>query len=152
MDIFSSAFTKNDLFKADTVSLVKGEPIRVGERTVQAGEKISIGYGVQSGMDNAVGRIYADFKNSESTPGNVEGLVRLSVWSPQNRLMKILKEWRTEELRTSSTDRTKQIPLPEHEIEITEDKKLVLEIVADADATLSKANSTLVMSTTIETF
>lgn len=145
MAIFRSALTKADLLAADTV-LTPGQFVKLGERKVEAGETISIGYGAESGQESAQGRIFMDLKTSASAA--IDGTIRLQVYSPQNRPLFILGEWRTETLRTGSGDRTKQVPLPEDVYEMTEDKKIVLEFNADAAATVAKAQSTILLDTT----
>jgi hypothetical protein len=59
-----------------------------------------------------------------------------------------LGEWRTETLRTVVSDRTKQIPFPEDDLFVSEDKKLVLEFKSDTSATLGKVNSTVLIDIT----
>lgn len=147
---YRSAFTKNDLITNATVAIVLGQYNKLGEYKVQAGETISIGYGAFSGMDNAIGRVYGILKDSAATPVELKGKLRLTIYSPQDRPMKIMHEWRTEALNTSATDRTKQTPLSEGIEEITEDKKIVLEFLPDAigNGTLSKTNSDLIMDVT----
>jgi hypothetical protein len=148
-EIYRSAFTKNDLFKASTVSCNAGEYTRVGEYKVVAGELVSVGAGDQSGQESAQGRIFIDIKDNGTSPGaNVDGVVRLTVYSPQDRPIEILGEWRTETLRTVVTDRTKQIPFPEDDLFVSEDKKLVLEFKSDTSATLGKVNSTVLIDIT----
>jgi hypothetical protein len=122
--------------------------MRLGTYTVVAGELVSVGYGNLDGQENAQGRIYLDLKDNATTPLEVNGVVRLSVYSPQDRPIEIISEMRTETLRTSSSDRTKQISFPEHDLMVKEDKKIVLEFIPDANATISKANSTLIMDIT----
>lgn len=147
-DNFRSAFTKADLITGD-VALIQGQFIRLGSYAVQAGELVSPGYAGQSGQDNAQGRLYVDLKDNTATPGaSVNGVLRLSIFSPQDRPLEIINEWRTETLRTSATDRTLQIPFPEFDAWVSEDKKIVLEFKADANATLGKVNSTLIMDCT----
>lgn len=146
--MFRSALTQNDLISAATVTLVAGQFIKLGEYKIQAGEQISIGYGQQSGQESAQGRIFMDIRNA--TPTSIKGVVRLQVYSPQNRPLVILGEWRTETLSTGSGDRTKMVPLPEDIYSLTEDKKLVLEFMADATDTVTKTQSTILFDTTEE--
>lgn len=148
---FRSALTAADLISAATVTLTAGSVIKVGERKVEAGEMIALGYGQESGQNNAQGRIFMDLKDTTATPVAIKGLVRLTAYSPQNRVIRILGEWRAEVLGTGAGDRTKQVPLPEDLYLLPEDRKLVLEIIADATQTLSKANSTIYVDTTTET-
>lgn len=139
-ETYRSAFTKNELITGD-IALVTGQYNRLGQYVVQAGEQISVGFGALSGMDNAIGRIFAVFNTAATA--EIKGKVRLSIYSPQDRPMRIIGEWRTEALNTNATDRTKQTPLPEGIELVTEDKKIVLEFLPDAAATLAKAQTNL---------
>jgi len=149
MEKFRSAFTKNELIDTATVVCVAGNPIKLGEYVVPAGELVAIGYGDHDGQESANGRIYIDLK---STTAEVDGLVRLSAFSPQDRPFEILREYRTETLRQGTGDRTKQIPFPVHDLNISEDKKIVLEFIADSGVTVSKADSTILMDITKQVF
>lgn len=145
---FRTALTKNDLMSGDTV-LTAGQFVKLGERKIEAGELLAVGFGQESGQNNAQGRIYMDLKTSASAA--IAGTVRLQAYSPQNRPLVILGEWRTETLSTGAGDRTKQVPFPEDIYWLSEDKKLVLEFAADAGATVAKAQSTILMDATEET-
>jgi hypothetical protein len=144
--MYRSAFNKDTFFSAATVAVVAGEAKKLGEYAVNSKEIISLGWGGLEGQENAQGRIYVQLKdNTEAGAVQIHGTVRLSVYSPQDRPIAIMHEFRTEQLDTSSTDRTKQIPFPEGMYEITEDNKIVMEFISDTSATLSKANSTIMM-------
>lgn len=147
-EIFRSAYTEAQLINDATVSVVEGQIIKLGEYKVEAGELITVGYGEQTGQNNAVGRVFMELKSDADAALN--GMVRLSVYSPQNRPLKILGEFRTETLISGKTDRTLQTPFAEHSDWLSEDKKLVLEFISDSTATLSKANSDILMDMTIE--
>lgn len=149
VEIFRSAFTKADLIKNASTTCVAGNPIVLGMYEVPAGELVSIGYGNLAGQESATGRIYIDL---QSATGAVEGLVRISAFSPQNRPYEILREYRTETLRQNASDRTKQIPFPEHELYVSEDKKIVLEFIADSAVTVDKSKSTILMDITKQVF
>lgn len=148
-EVFRSAMTEAHLINSATVSVIAGQFVTVGKYKVEAGELITIGYGQQSGQNNAQGRIFMDFK--DDVDANIQGLVRLSVYSPQDRPLVILGEWRSETLRSGATDRALKIPLPENFTWLSEDKQLFLELQADVGATLSKANSEILLDTTTET-
>lgn len=149
MEIFRSAFTQNDLVKAANTVCVPGNPIMLGEYIVPAGELVSIGYGMESGQESAQGRIFIDLQ-SATLP--VDGLVRITAFSPQNRPQEIMREYRTETLRQNSTDRTKQISFPEHPLYISEDKKIVLEFIADTSVTVDKTKTKILMDITKQVF
>jgi hypothetical protein len=150
--IFRTAFTKEQLMTGD-VAVVAGQPIRLGEYKVQAGELVSLGYANNESQEGAAGRIYVDIKNNAAVPGaNIEGTVRFAIYSPQNRHMETLVEYRTETLRTDKANRTLQVPFPSSMFPfIREDRKLVLEFIADAAGTVGKANSTILMDMTTQT-
>lgn len=130
------------------VTLVPGVPVKIGEYKVQAGEVIGMGFGSQSGLDNAVGRIYADLKDNAATPASLKGKLRFSVYSPQDRPLRILHEFDLDIINDNQTDRTKQTPLPFNQVFLTEDKKLVLEFVSKAAATLKKTNCRMLFDVT----
>lgn len=148
-EIFRSAFTKADLIKSASTVCVAGNPTIIGEYVVPAGELVKVGYGSLEGQQNSPGRIHADMQSSTAA---VDGLVRISAFSPQNRPYEIMREYRTETLRQSETDRTKQVPFPEHDLYVSEDKKIVLEFIADSDVTLDKAKSKVLMDITKQVF
>lgn len=149
MGQFRSALTQNDLITNATTAVVAGQFNKLGERKIEAGEELSVGYGQQDGQESAQGRIFADIRDNAASPGAVvPGVFRLQVYSPQNRPMFILGEWRTETLSTGSGDRTKQVPLKEDQYLLTEDKKLVLEFMPDAAATIGKVNTKILLDTT----
>lgn len=154
-EVYQSTFTVNELIKAATVPITAGEIIRLGEYKVQAGEQLSAGAGQLAGMDNATGRIFIDLRDSTANPGvALAGKVRLQVYSAQNRPLEIVREWRTEDLATSATDKTKQLPFTEHSIWLREDQRMVLEFIPDAGAVgngnVSKANSKILMAVTMQ--
>lgn len=147
-EIFRSALTQADLITSATTAVTAGQFVKLGERKIEAGELMAIGYGQESGQNNAQGRIHVLLKNATV---EIKGTVRLQVYSPQNRPLAILGEWRTEVLSTGAGDRTKQVPLPEHSIWMSEDKKLVLEFMSDTtDSALTKSTSTILIDITEE--
>lgn len=145
---YRSAFTKAELVKAATVSLLAGEIAKIGTYIVPIGEMITPGFGQYSGQESAEGRIFIDLKDDQVVPGNINGTLRITMYTPQDRTIGIISEFRTEALRDNPTDRTKQVPYPETMYEITAFRKIVLEIIPDATVTLSKANSTILVDIT----
>lgn len=145
-EVYRSALTESNMMQASTVSAVAGNFIKLGEYKVEAGQLISIGYGEQSGLDSAQGRIYLALNDSASAA--IHGKIRLAVHSPQGRPMMILAEYRTETLRDNPNDRTKQTPFPENQYWLSEDKKLVLEFEADSTKTVDKSKSDILFDVT----
>jgi hypothetical protein len=154
---FPGALTKADLFNTAglaaggaSIALLANQFNKLGERIIQAGERIEIGFGALSGMDNAVGRINIKMMDTAGTPVEIKGLIRLTALTPQNRFLETVFELRSEQANANSTDRTKWRPLPEQNVVLTEDKKFVLEFWPDAAATLSRANSEVLIDVTID--
>jgi hypothetical protein len=148
-EMYRSSMSVDDLITAATVVCNAGVPTKLGEYKVQAGEMIALGYGEQSGLDNAVGRIFADIRDNAASPGaSVKGKLRLSVFSPQDRPLQILAELDCDIVNDNETDRTKQTPFPFNKTFISEDKKLVLELIAKTTVTVGKVNSKLLFDTT----
>jgi hypothetical protein len=137
---YPSMLTAGDLLAADAVCTA-GVPAYLGAYTVQAGEAICLGIGQFASFEAAAGRIYADM--IDDAAGAEAGILRLSIWSAQNKPLKILKEFHTSQLKTSATDLTKQMPLPEQTEMITEDKKLVVEFISAAADTIDVSACTL---------
>lgn len=144
-ETFRSAFTTAELIAAASTTLVVGQFNKLGEYQVPAGELVALGYGNESGQESAQGRLY--MKLMTSTPTEVSGTIRMEVWSPQDRPIEIVHEFRTEAL-SNSTDRTKQIPFPIKSPLVSEDKKIVLMFKPDFAATLAKASCTINMDIT----
>jgi hypothetical protein len=151
-EIFRSALTANELIDSADVAVLSGQFVKLGERKVEAGELLTIGFGQQSGQNNAQGRLYAEIRDNSASPGVVlSGTIRLSVYSPQNRPLRILQELRSETVSGGTQDdRASHVPFPESDVWLSEDKKLVLEFMADSAGTVGKTNSVLVMDTTTE--
>lgn len=147
LEEYRSAFTKDHLMSSD-VSVVSGSYMKIGEFKVEAGEMYSLGYGQNESQEGSPGRIYVDLKSDANA--NVDGILRFSVHTPQGRPIRTLAEFRTETLRTDKNNRTLQVPFPSAKFPyVSEDKKIVVEFLADANATIGKANTTMVMDTTV---
>lgn len=148
---YRSAFIKSDFASADVVCTA-GQYNKLGEFTVPAGLQVANGYGNYGEQQQAVGRIFMDIKNNAASPGaDMNGSIRLSVFSAQNRSLVIIDEYRTEALREAN--RADQIPNPlykpnEDTIWASEDKKFVLEFIPDVSGTWGYANSTITIDIT----
>lgn len=148
MNPFRSAMKTLDFMSAD-VAVIAGEWYTLGKFTCPAGVGKAIGYGPGRGQAEAEGRIYADFRDNAVAPGAViNGMIRIEAWDPQDRVERVLFEARTEQLRTSATDRTQQLAFPERIPGISKDWKLALRFKADANVTVSRTNTVLLMDVT----
>lgn len=140
---YASNLTEAHLMNTSTVAN-QGVPTKLGEYVVQAGEVIQLGYS-NGGQDSALGRIFMDLQDGT---GSVDGIIRLQVASAQDIPLAVVFESRTEILRSGATDITKRLPFNEKSVNalITEDKKIQLIFIPDATKTVTKADSTIVMS------
>ena len=139
--------TKKSL-NLEGVAMEAGRFNEVGAYTVPAGMAVEVGFGVQSGQDEAQGRIFIDLKPAT---GSFDGLVRVQLLDAQKRPLETLFESRTELLRQGATDRTKQISLPEVGAIARENNIIALEVNPDTNATISVAASTILIDTTTYT-
>lgn len=145
---FSSALTENDLMTGD-VAVVTDGFVKIGSYKVLAGQLVTLGNGNIVTMSDAIGRIYCKFQ--DASPAEVKGILRIAIHSPQDRPILIVREYRTELLNTSATDRTKQLPFPQWGNNwVQKDKLIVLEFMADTAATIKKANSDILFDITIQ--
>jgi hypothetical protein len=147
---YRSAFTIPKFMSAD-VACTAGVFTKLGAYTIQAGELVSLGYGANESQEGSPGRVYFDIRDNGTSPGVVkDGVIRISVWSPQDRPLKVLAEFRTETLRTDKVNRTLQVPFPSSGFPfVTKDKKIVIEYKADTTATISATNSFIIMDVTL---
>jgi len=144
---FSSMLTVSDLFDDDTLAVTAGKWARVGEYEVAKGEEVAIGFGQYDDQERAVGRLYAKLMDDTDPAVEEAGLLRLSVYSPADRPLKILWEGRTN-VAGASTTRSEQIALPENAVNVREDQKIVLEFKPDSSDTIVKADSTILIDVT----
>lgn len=151
---YRSAFTKAKFGVADT-PVVAGVITKIGSYKVQAGEAISLGYGTNESQEGSPGRFYIDLRDNSAAPGTkIDGIIRFSVWSPQNRPIKILYEVHTAQVRTDAVNRTLQLPFPSSNFPfVTQDKQIVIEFIPDTNSagsgTLSATNSTIMLDMTL---
>jgi hypothetical protein len=144
---FRSVFKAADLLGAVDVALVATKYREVGRFTVPAGTAYAIGYGGNPGQDSAEGRFYADINSI--VPGDLDGMVRLVLLDPQERVLETLFECHTSQLRTSATDRSQQLPVPEHAAKIGEDYSIAFEMKPDADGTVDVSACILYLDVTV---
>lgn len=93
-----------------------GGDVTVGKYTeiasfqVPADTKYAYGYGRATNPENQ-GYLYVDLQSS--TPNPVEGTIRFIVQSSTGRRTEVVKDFDTERLDASKTDRTQMVPMPE---------------------------------------
>lgn len=146
---FSHAYNKNNLISAATVVCTAGQFTELGRVVVPAGVAIALGFGELEGQDGARGRFFLDMRDNATAPGVVSnGLVRFDLHSPQDFVERTIYQERTENLRTSATDRTQQAPMPIIPDVVGEDWAIVLKYRPDATVTVGQVNTQLIVSAT----
>ena len=116
----------------------------VARFTIGTGAAWAAGYGTLQGQDSATGRIYMDMRDNTASPGAEQnGSVRLELHDAQDVLVRIIWQARTEELRTSLTDRRQQLPFPGDPNVGTQNMSLVWTMKADAAFTPGASNVVL---------
>lgn len=145
-NLFNDTFNLSDFMSADK-AVVAAEWTKLGQVQVVPGQELSPGWGSLEALNQAVGRIYAEFQNATSVV--LKGKVRLSVYNNQDQPMGngIIFEMRTEKLGRSTTA-SEQVTFPRWKGDLTAYKKLVLEFKCDTSDTLTFAKSTLLMDMT----
>lgn len=130
---------------AATTALTQNKPTFVGSYKVPAGQGLELGFGPFASLDTAVGRAYADM--NDATDVDLNGKLRISIWDEEDRPVRILGNWDLAALRQSTMNL--RPPLAETGAIITQDKKLVLEVICyDASKSFKLSGSDLQISVT----
>jgi hypothetical protein len=145
---YRSTLNSTNLIAAAAPATVLNQFIELGRYTLPAGVALELGAGVQSGQMDAVGRIYADLRTAAAVA--VNGMVRLDLVNPQNRVIATLFEGRTDSLRNATlADRRTYIPFPKLNSAIGQDWAIVMKLQGDAAAvTATAAQSTVLVDCT----
>lgn len=138
---------------SNTVALVPGQYVTIGELVVKADELVGMGYGPYTAQDQAAGRIFADFKDNSGTPAAITGKFRIMMVSSQNIPVgsaPVVLDVDCSALRSGSGNRTEQIPFAFNDLLLSKDKKFVFQIMETGSSaqTVSKANSSVLMDIT----
>lgn len=142
-----SALIASD-FQSGDVSCTAGQFTEIGRYAVKAGQYLTMGWGFSASQSDADGRIYAEIK--DTADAEITGKLMISVYTPEDRHYNDLFEDRTENLNSSATDRTKQLPFPEMNEGYGKDWIYKLFFNPDTTATVDNGNTTLVASVTVE--
>lgn len=119
----------------------------IGRYQVPEGIGVGLGSGVHAAQDTATGRVYMNLQNA--TPANIDGVIRIEVHNPQDRSQFVAFEQRTDQLRTSESDRRQQIPFPTLQQSLIGPYwYFVMYFKADAASTPAAADTVLLMSAT----
>lgn len=151
--LYSATFTESEVItKGATVSLVAGQFTPIGEYVVKADELVGIGRGALVAQNEAIGRLYGEFKDSESTPGLInDGKFRIMLLSSQDMPIGSKPVYLDVDLASLSTGKTipsDRFVLPFDNTMLSKDKKIQFLIKVPSAKTLSKANSTVLLDMT----
>lgn len=145
-----AAFTKEfntsdfDSFGGDVTS---GKYTEIARFTIPSDTEYSWGYGAAKHSDNQ-GYLYIDLQNG--VPAAVEGQIRFTVESSTGRSTEVVKDFDTERLDATKTDKQAMVPFPEQVNSdlATEDSHLVVEMNPNGDDTINMANSDVIIPVT----
>lgn len=138
---YRSTLTQADLFDTATVVCLAGVYHRIGAYRVLPGEILSMGFGDQGGYHDAVGRIFAIM--NVAGPTEALGTIRFTALTASGRPHEVLWETRTDVTDNNPTLRTAQLPFPQFDLWLTENKYLALDFCSDANATVTLADSAI---------
>lgn len=146
-----TTWTKDNVItEGATVTCKAGQFTQIGTIRIVAGIAEGLGYGNDGALHSAIGRAYASLKDNKSTPGDIDGVLKISIMDESFSHLVDVAEIHTRNLRTTRDDLTKQMALPYARKVATQDKYIRFEFKPDGagDVTLSKANSEIYLSAT----
>lgn len=123
----------DDVINSDSVTLVKGQYITIGELVVQADEQVGIGYGGDDTQQNAQGRIFVSLKTTAGAA--ISGKFRILQVSSQNipvGAQPVLIDIDLAALSQGADDRINQVALPWNKTLLSKDKKFQFQVLNDA--------------------
>ena len=149
--LFPYTFEAKDIFSATSIACPAGQYTEIGFYKVQADEEVGIGRGGYGSLDQAIGRLYAVLKDTESTPGTfTNGRLRIEYRSSQDTLLACVMDVSLAALGTGKTIPADRFPLPFGNVLCGKDRKIVFSVKNESSSsvTLSKANSEVLMDIT----
>ena len=130
-----SAFLPNGGGALANVPVNANQFIEVGRVVVPSGTAYDLGVGDLKSQADAIGRIFADLRDTTVAPGaKIDGIVRIDLHDPQNRVLRTVYQGRTEMLRTSQGDRRQQYPFSKRNVRAGWNYAFVLKVMPDAGA------------------
>lgn len=151
--LYPATFTKAEVItKGPTVALAAGQYTPIGEYVVKADELVGLGRGALVAQNEAIGRLYAAFYDSAGTPVAINaGKLRIMLLSSQDMPIgskPVYLDVDLAALTTGASIPSDRFVLPFDNTMLSEDKKIQFLIKATTAATLSQANSTVLMDIT----
>jgi len=144
---YRSNFTQADLIDTATVVCTAGQFTRLGEYRVLAGDLVALGFGECECQNTAIGRFYGLMQTAPATPTN--GVLRISTMTANDRPYSIVFEARTE-ITSASTTRSEELPLPQDNLWLSQDKRFELSFNPDTTSTITLADSVILADITKE--
>lgn len=145
---FQRVLTQNDFFVSSTVPVQAGARTLIGNFQVPPQTIFRYGYGTPLAYQNQ-GYIYSLLKNNATTPAVLNGFLTLAVADANMwNIVNILRQ-RTEVLSADIADKNKKVPLPEQGPFASAYMRLLIYFESDTTDTVSQANSTLLIPTTV---
>jgi hypothetical protein len=145
---YRSTLNQAQLIATASTVCTAGTFTQLGEYSVLPGDLIALGYSDLDDQSGAVGRIYV--KLQTSAPAEIAGTYRLALMSEADRQLSIEFECRTEISDNNLTDRTKQLPFEVSATWLSNFKRFQLSFNPDTTATVSLANSQVLVDITKE--
>jgi hypothetical protein len=125
-----------------------GQFTKVGEFVVPAQERYRLGFGSAKYEANQ-GYLFVELKDDAGN--TINGSIRIQQRDAQERNIRTAEELELSTLNASKSDRTQQVPFPEHTDmpKVGRDSKLVLAINPDSDETVDWSASDVILPTTV---
>ena len=153
--LYPATFTANEVItEGATVTLVSGVYTKIGEYVVKADELVGMGRGAYSALNDAIGRLFAEFKDNSGTPAQItDAKFRIMLESSQDMPVgdrPVYLDVDLTAIANGKTDPSQRFVLPFDGTLLSKDKKFVFLIKNNTSSaiTLSKANSTVAMDVT----
>jgi len=150
--MYPATFTEIEVItKGDTVKLIKGQYVPIGEYSVKADELVGLGRGFYGTLNEAIGRLYAVFKDDSTNHKTFDGKFRIMLLSSQDipiGAKPVYIDVDLAALRTGADIPADRFVLPFDNIMLSKDKKFQFLIKVNEDITLHKASSTVLLDCT----
>ena len=146
---FSDTLTVEDLVDSATVALVADKAMTVGEFVILPQTERKLGFQNAEFQSNQ-GTIFMLLKDNTGEPVELDDKtqVRLQIIDSNGRVKGVSLSERYGNLKTGSTNLTERFKFPESGVKGLPYDKVSLVLTVPADITLSKANSTIMVSST----
>lgn len=152
--LYPGSFTEEDVFDSASVACPAGQYTLIGEYIVKADEAVGIGRGGYASQNEAIGHLYASFKDNQSTPAQfLNGKFRIMYSSSQDIPIgskPVFVDVDLSAIATGATIPSDRFALPFENVLLTKDRKIQFYIYngTGSTVTLVKANSDIYIDAT----